>query len=431
MSVEIQAPEAPSLNYFDKALDLTDDPPPKLQVSGTFEQRASYYLQQLGALLKAPAFVLTEKAFRYFGPVHPNMFDQSSRFQEYAGRSLLVALLILAMIPAPGTVGIGAVCALGSVAGAALLGCTLKLVARWIDRRDFLHLQVGEPLQFAEDQLTVVSANICAIEAGLGYICGGVLPFAQRIDRIVAALTMSTGPKKPDVLMLQEVWSLRAAHALANQLSHLGYCEFYFSIGDSGISPGAALFVASRHKLENPQVEHFTGIGAFDMQRCFFSVELPHREGAERKVHLMTAHPAPSADDLEPSQSEKEVRQAQLCQLFKRIGLLDRLVLAGDFNMMPNELKSVLEKQGPEALAVQGDLHKATCTQNLGNTYLSKPLAEDVRLDYIITQNLSKATAVESLIPLYEEAEMVDGERSINTQTALSDHHALKLLIQV
>lgn len=429
MSAPSSILETPVDSYFTQSIDFTARPKPKLEVSGDFLQQVSYYLQRLGSYLKVPAFFLTEKAIRCFSPIRPNQFDQGSKLQEYAGRYLVLALLVLAMIPAPGTAAVGAAFTPGAIGAFGLAGCALKLAARYIDRRDYLHMQVGEPQAFNGDRLNVVSANICAFGAGFSYVCGGLIPFNQRVDRLVTALTQpEAGSKSPDVLMLQEVWGQSEAQALIDRLSRLGYCEFYFSIGDGSISPGSALFVASRHKLENPKMQRFDGIGTFDMQRCYFSVELPHSSDEGRKVRLMTTHPAPSKDDLDPKPQDKALRRAQLKQVFKDIKKGERVILAGDFNMMPEELDNVLSQEASHLLMKKGDNKSATCTQNLGNIYSNDPEVEDVRLDYMLTQGLDEGDVQERIISLYKNS---DKESSVDTQTALSDHHAVSLSVKV
>jgi exonuclease III len=402
------------------------------QASGTFSEKASYILQRLGSLLKAPIFYLTEKSIRLFGPIRPNQFDQGTKKEEYLGRSLVVALLILAMLPAPGAASVGVACTLGAIAAAGLLGCTLKLVAHYIDRRDFLHLQVGNPKIFSGDKLSVISANICAFEAGLAYVCGGLVPFRARVDRLVQALTQNEScPKGPDVVILQEVWSQGAASSLIERLSRLGYCEFYFSIGDGCISPGSALFIASRHQLQNPSFKCFEGTRTFDMQRGFFSVELPNQSAMNKSIRLITAHPAPSKDDLNPKTEDKELRRAQLKELFRSIHKNERVILAGDFNMTPDELKPLLTEVAQDLAIQPGELKGVTCTQNLSYAYANEPQVKDTRFDYIMTQALDRDGAYEQIIPLYESEDGEDNARGVNTQTALSDHHAVALTIKV
>lgn len=105
-----------------------------------------------------------------------------------------------------------------------------------------------------QKEFTLLQFNICAFGGTLPLLFGGVLPWKDRIDRIIAKIK----ELNPDVLCLQEVFDRQAGQALYEGLRDT-YAYFYtdidprvlgFDLNQEGFNSG--LFVASKYKIEKP-----------------------------------------------------------------------------------------------------------------------------------------------------------------------------------
>jgi len=379
-----------------------------LHLEGGLAALGAHTFCAASSYLKKPVFFLIEQCIQTFWmPVIPGEFGQRSAQVEYTSRGLVLTLMALALLAPPGKWVMGAIVAL---AGSSALAIGLKLVASFMNTRDFFSMVQDEPKTLSGNSLHIVSANICAFEAGLSWVCGGLRPSGYRLGAIVDSLVNN---EPPHVLALQEVWSHTVAMELIEALKKKGYTQFFFSMGMRPHAPGAGLFVASRVKMRDPEFVPFKADTTLDIKRGFFKATIDR--GAEEGIPFVTTHLEPSKDDLNPTSADQVQRAAQLDQIQRNMEGKEA-ILCGDLNMLPQELGSLFGG----AFASQNS-EEPTCTQNFDRQLKNKPFAEEVRLDYMLATGAlaGKFPRSDSIIPLY------DPKASRRTSEALSDHQGI------
>jgi endonuclease/exonuclease/phosphatase family metal-dependent hydrolase len=275
---------------------------------------------------------------------------------------------------------------------------------------------------FWRKKLTLLSWNVCLFNENLSMLFGGVLPWKDRIDRIVAKIQTVD----PDILCLQEVFSPQAGKELVQKLSSQ-YAHFYMQIGarpagfsleSLGISSG--LFVASKYPLNNvnftpytqEQTPAFRGYG-------FFSADIYNKK--KMLGHLIATHLQPGCE-----KEDMRYRAAQMASICASLqDVKSPVFLCGDFN---------IEKNSPEAEVFKNyeqSHYKGlswTCCELRSYWWKAKenvaefclmPLEKEW-LDYFLGWNL----ATEKNITMRTQVHIVNDPQK--PQEALSDHQMLE-----
>ncbi len=399
-----------------------------MHVEGGAGQLGAYTLCRTSSFLKKPVFFLVEQVIRSFWmPVMPGEFGQRSVSVEYAYRGSVIgvaAALGAVLLTSPALYTLGALATLGS---AGVLAIGLKLAASYLSPSDFFSMVQGEPKPLQGNQLCVVSANICAFEAGLNWTCGGMRPWTDRLEGIVAEL-IGSKDQAPHIIALQEVWSQEVALALIEELHKQGYSQFFFNIGIRPHAPGSGLFVASRTKINNPEFTPFEYGRVFDMKRGFFKGEVVRSLG--ESITFVTTHLEPSKDDFNPAEADKTQRAKQLNQIRKSIGD-KKAIICGDLNMSPKELHELSSEESRPSLFA-GDTTQPTCAPGFDTMLKGNPLSDEIHLDYILTTASLDETSrrTDGIRALYHKKEDSDGAENstLDTNHALSDHEGISTL---
>lgn len=396
-----------------------------LHIEGGAGQLGAYTLCRISSILKKPVFFLIEQVIRSsWVPVMPGEFGQRSAAVEYAYRGSVVAVaaaLGAVILASPAVYTLTALAAFG---GSGVLAIGLKLAASYLNPSDFFSMAEGELKPLERNKLCVVSANICAFEAGLNWPCGGMRSWKDRLEGIVEAFTQSKD-QAPDIIALQEVWSQEVALSLIEELRKKGYKQFFFNIGIRPHAPGSGLFVASRTKISNPEFTPFEDGRVFDMKRGFFKGEVERNSG--ESITFVTTHLEPSKDDFNPTQADKNERKAQFLQIQNSIEG-KKAIICGDLNMGPEELQTLGSGASGQSLFA-GNTEPPTCAPGFDTQLKGHPESREIRLDYILATTVSREMSerADGIMALYSKKENGNGAENstLDTNQALSDHQGI------
>ncbi len=296
---------------------------------------------------------------------------------------------------------------------------------------------VGEmpPLKVeAASKLKVLTANIICFPGTLPYTYGGISPWKERIDQLVAMIQKT----EAHIVCLQEVWDPEAMRALVEGLK-MNYAEFAYDAGDPAgtLDPNrmgynSGLFLATQLPLEDLDFYRFPRSVPQGSNR---GVIMATCRVAKERIAILNTH-LQHGSTLE----QREIRQEQLLLCYARLQeIVSRTFsgkswgfLAGDLNIdafLPEFTESGLPKlfsipyTTPLSTLLARKTEKATCTNYFNDLILTAPdkrseipLSYEL-LDYCVQPTLAeKVDSTQELIPLY----------SIDAPTeALSDHQAL------
>jgi endonuclease/exonuclease/phosphatase family metal-dependent hydrolase len=128
---------------------------------------------------------------------------------------------------------------IGIVAGA--LALPFRGLASAVKNQDYCYTQGDAREKEFDNSFTFLTWNICCHEGGMSLSTGGMIPWKQRIDRIVQIIRA----QNPDVLCLQEVQSVDIAEALFVRLKDL-YPHCYFNLGIHPLKSSSGLIIFSK-----------------------------------------------------------------------------------------------------------------------------------------------------------------------------------------
>jgi hypothetical protein len=113
--------------------------------------------------------------------------------------------------------------------------------------KPFIHV-TGNGSQIFSDQIknniSLLSWNLCCVPAGYSITDGGVLPWPNRIKKLIDVIKIYN----PDVLCLYEIFDIQTANILVSELGNK-FCDFYYNIGPCVIGLSSGLFVASKYHI--------------------------------------------------------------------------------------------------------------------------------------------------------------------------------------
>ena len=182
-------------------------------------------------------------------------------------------------------------------------------------------------------KITLLSWNVCLLEGGISMLFGGVIPWQQRIERILSKLQKLD----PDVLCLQEVFSPKAGQALIENLKSK-YAHFYYNMGPNPIGfslealgiPGG-LFVASKYPLKKGNFIPFKKEETPSSRTYgFFTADI--YSDNKPLARLITTHLQPGS--LEKDKEYRALQSKAILASLEKVNL--PTLLCGDFNIVKN-----------------------------------------------------------------------------------------------
>lgn len=176
------------------------------------------------------------------------------------------------------------------------------------------------------DKLSVLTYNVCGLFDETPLIFGGVLPWKQRIERIVQTIESS----EADVVCLQEVFDEELEEALYERLKEK-YASFYTMIAPRylGFKPStygvrSGLMVFSKFPVDNARFDTISAENPY-VNRGLFSFDVAG------KVRIATTHLAAFRT---PKLIKKRLEQiTTVTELLQSMGEKKPVLLCGDLNI--------------------------------------------------------------------------------------------------
>jgi len=217
-------------------------------------------------------------------------------------------------------------------------GIAIRAMGAHLQKHPYLIHQAGSGKELSEDRIfSLLSWNLCGPGGGYPITDGGVLPLADRIEKIVGRIVELDA----DVNCFYEVFDIQAEDFLLEKLKGRGYSHFYSHFGARGVGVPAGLFVASKFRIQNPEFTPFPqemligrtknfakGVFRFDLEsrgKCFARIFATHLQHSEEPAF--------------PTTEEVEARRKQMQLIVDRIHTVrDRCILVtGDLNSDDDE----------------------------------------------------------------------------------------------
>ena len=213
-----------------------------------------------------------------------------------------------------------------------LPGMLLRGVACFIMPYTLSRPSVPEESCPSSRSIKILSWNICCL--GGCAIKAGVLPYADRIDEIIAKIIEID----PDVISLQETFlaDFRIQDMLRKRGYHVGK-----DFGMQAFKFSSGILIASKQKMQNVQFKHFPVEAVHGSERWFgkggitFDVMLKNKT-----ITICTSHLQSPENPHLPTEQEHQARaqQASFLRQMMRRHQKDACVLVGDLNQ---DLKEV------------------------------------------------------------------------------------------
>ncbi len=211
------------------------------------------------------------------------------------------------------------------------------------ERRNYLSQEYppSKPVSIS-NKFKVLTANVLCFPEQFSYFFGGVSPWANRIDSIVAKIISS----QADVVCLQEIWNGKIGKALAEKLKK----RFNYFIYDAGnqygtLSPeeigfNSGLFIASKIPLDTVSFIPFTRMKPMIAGIKRGAIRAKITVG-DAKWTMVATHLQAGCDD-----DEEQIRKDELAECVEFLGS-DPGFIIGDLNInaFSNEFQtSILSK---------------------------------------------------------------------------------------
>jgi hypothetical protein len=184
---------------------------------------------------------------------------------------------------------------------------------------------------------TVLSWNICCVAGGYPITDGGVLPWGERIDKILEQII----EKDADVNCVYEVFDAKSGFYIAEKLKENGYNHCYYSIGTKSIGGSSGILVASKYEIKDPEFVQFpqdTLVGRTKWAaKGVFGFDLAS-EG-NRFARVFATHLQHSEEPQHPTKEELSGRRRQMEIIVDKVNQVrDRcVVVTGDLNLDDEE----------------------------------------------------------------------------------------------
>jgi len=315
-----------------------------------------------------------------------------------------------------------AICAFGAplpVFGLSLLAMGVRYAVSRFQKVPYVYRkgEAGEKT-IQDGKFTLLSMNVCQVQAGYETSDGGVISSPKRIQKIIDTILGS----KAEVICLYEVFDVNTALDLREKMKK-EYAHFYFSMGTRVVGPPSGIFAATKFPVENPTFTPFPqealdgrakkcgkGIFSFDIDKSarIFATHLQHSE--------IPAKPTPG--EVKARQAEMEI----MMRLVDESGPEGR-VIVGDLNLDDDEFKKADWSKRIE----KGDTYTDEKTWG-GDEYCAKLMQKEVSGALNLDHNMivkGTAQSIETkLLPTGYDPKVISKE-------ATSDHRPLLSTIKI
>jgi endonuclease/exonuclease/phosphatase family metal-dependent hydrolase len=296
----------------------------------------------------------------------------------------------------------------------------LRFLAKNLQKHPFLHVKTSSNFKTLDPnkKFTILSWNICCIGGGYSISDGGVMPWKNRIDKIIDKILNL----KADVNCLYETFDTKSAFLIYNKLKKHGYNEFYFNIGPAAIGVSSGIFVASKYEIKDPFFLPFskkTLVGRTKRaNKGVFSFSL----SSENKnfANIFTTHLQHSEECEHAVDTEIKGREAQMKIITNNVKSIKNrcTIVLGDLNLDDNEYNKSFFKDYYDKGQINSNNKKTWAGDEFCAKMVNKKISTALNLDHTM---LVKNTA-KNLITTY-----IDTNHSpikVN-KDSLSDHLAL------
>lgn len=385
-------------------------------------------LLHISSLMTEP-FLIAFNALRYrlVSPLKPGTFENcNNRAKELAVRLGIVASAVSGvactiLFPIP---------VLSGVLAWGLASKFFRIAGLMFQQNGYSYVR-GQGVEIdPTDKVKVLTWNVCGAGGGIPIDHGGVVNWKHRFDAICAKID----EEKADVICLQEIYDEALWHALVERYqgsyAHF-FGNFHASISQNPLgailgSPSGGM-VFTKCKFDHFSVESFTN-NDWSLNSSFATLDLANG------LRLIGTH-------LIYNSEQKRVEQ--LGQILQRTSEnLKPTVLVGDLNVPRsgagadtnalNESFDYRHQDDPQFTQKLTDFDPKTdtietCNNELIGQWNQKYRHDGEYIDYIaglINPLLSKIR--------FSDSHLVQAfDKTYNTQTALSDHHAIAASIEL
>ncbi|NGX56829.1 MAG: hypothetical protein K1060chlam5_01075 [Candidatus Anoxychlamydiales bacterium] len=298
-------------------------------------------------------------------------------------------------------------------------GIFFRYIGSKIQKKPFLYINNNSDYKKLDsNKFTLLSWNICCVGGGYSLSDGGVMPFRDRIDKIVEKILHLNA----DVNCLYETFDIKSAFYIYNKLKKHGYRDFYFNIGPKSLGVSSGIFVASKYKINNPNFIPFSKkilVGRTkNAKKGIFSFTLSSDKNDF--ANIFTTHLQHSEECEYPTDEEIEKRKMQMQLLTQKTQeLRDRCtVVCGDLNLDDDEYyKSNWNKHFDK-----GSIFSSGKKSWLGDEFCAKMVKKRVSKPLNLDHTMILKTSAQNLVTTYIDTKY--DPKNISTD-ALSDHMGL------
>jgi len=368
------------------------------------------------ALGEIPAKIWEIYRYRMWAPLCPGTFTCADTVAgEIFKRTLYglgACLGLYGALSFPWIVGIGGV-------GLGLGNLGLKALGFALQERGFSHVR-GEVLAcpIPGGAIRIASLNCCGIFGGMSLDHGGVLPWKDRMDALIGQIQRANA----DILCLQEIYDISLGERLVARLKS-SYAHFFLHSGPNCPGNHAGVAVFSKFAVQSCAFLSFANNDWSLNRGALFLKILPFAGSPHPAARVIATHLAHGRDDAPRLAQMEEIRSVLPPDALPT-------VIAGDLNV---------DRRGSHGASMQQKLEEdpfssgnppITCTNRMTAEWTGKDEGPEESIDYIAFLRGKKHAAELQdavLIPSFEE----NGNGSIQTQTARSDHHMIAATLKV
>jgi exonuclease III len=351
--------------------------------------------------------------YRLVGPLDPNKFDNAtSKIKEIAIRAMIVLGALISFTFAGTYIFLtGVILSAGSK--------VFRAVGFHLQKNGFTHVKGSLPeISLKGGEAKVMTWNIRGYGGGLHYDHGGVVHWRSRIDRIVNSINSES----PDVLFLQEVYDTALMEALIDKLGSQ-YAHFYTHLGPNTWGQESGCMVITKCAVHDFNYTPFKNNDS-SVNRGFETLEI--------KASPTDVTPCARiiGTQLIPDKDSGEKRMKQVAQIVGHLGkqkLSMATLCVGSLHVdRDSRSGNTLSKYLYHSYLDKEPTHSEQLVSQWAPIY--RGLKEESS-DFI---SFFKRIAEGKQFPVVEkgirlqDSHLVEGfDKSYNTKTALSDHHAV------
>ena len=271
--------------------------------------------------------------------------------------------------------------------------------------------------------LKVMTWNICGIGGGLSLDHGGVVHWRSRLGAVVDKIKT----EDPDVLVLQEIYETSLAEALIEKLQST-YAHIFLHLGPNSCGSVDGGMIFSKCAVHNFSHTLFAN-NDWSLHRGFSTLEVKaNPDDAHPCIRIIGTHL------IDGDKTKRTVQVMQIVNYLKQTPLLLPTILVGDLNIERDQEEGAMLSfylnhgyEGSEPTRTNGLVDQWDLQSNHGG---------DETIDYIslFKSPLSDGTPVLGVDPnvSLENCHLVEAyDHTMNTQTALSDHHGLSAVVRI